>query len=216
MMLRKRGDGHSEVVRGEGSVVILGGGPSLTQAQIDFVRGKARVIAINNAYLRAPWADVLYAPDARWWRKHGGRLELLAFEGQRCCLDATNHPAGAHRLRYRRDVIWSDRPDEIGRCEHGHAGYQALNMAALAGGDPIILLGYDAHDSGPANWHNEHPWERARNVSAKMRRSFEVGRPEIECRGLRVINCSPGSAIDVFPTMTLEEAIAACAEPVTG
>lgn len=214
-MLRAIGNGFSEIVPGEGPIVILGGGPSLTQTQIDLVRGKARVIAINNAYLRAPWADVLYAPDGRWWRKHAAAPDLLAFERQRCCLDATGY-AGPHRLRYRRDVVWSDDPREIGRCEHGHAGYQALNMAALAGGDPIVLLGYDAHDSGPANWHNEHPWERARNVSAKMRRSFEMAKSEFARRGLRVINCSPGSAIDTFPQMTLEEAIAACAEPVAG
>lgn len=213
-MLRT-GNGCSEVVRGEGPIVILGGGPSLTQAQVDFVRGKARVIAINNAFLRAPWADVLYAPDARWWRKHGGRLELRAFPGQSCSLDATNQAGADHRLRYRRDVIWSDDPRELGRCEHGHAGYQAMNMADLAGGAPIILLGYDANDDGPANWHNDHPWPRPKGVAAKIRRSFAVARPEIEKR-VRVINCSPGTAIDAFPCMTLEEAFATCAELVTG
>lgn len=211
MMLR-----GAEVIRIDRPIVILGGGPSLTQAQIDFVRGKAFVIVINNAYLRAPWADVLYAPDGRWWRRHAARPELKAFAGQTCSLDATNQAGARHRLIYRRDVVWSDNPREVGRCEHGHAGYQALNMAALAGGEPIMLLGYDAHDGGPDNWHTDHPWPRPRNVSAKMRRSFDVAKTEIERRGVRIINCSPGTAIDAFPCMSLEKAFAACAEPVTG
>lgn len=214
MMLCSIGGGFSEVVPGDGPVVILGGGPSLTQEQIDLVRGKARVIAINNAYLRAPWADVLYAPDARWWRRHGSRAELHAFQGQRCCLEESQWNGLAHRLRYDRGLVWSDRSDTIGRCEHGHAGYQALNIAGLAAGAPIILLGYDANDDGPANWHNDHPWPRPRGVAAKIRRSFVVARPEIEKR-VRVINCSPGTAIDAFPCMTLEAALETCSEPAT-
>lgn len=208
MMLRERGDGWSEVIPGDGPVVILGGGPSLTQAQVDFVRGKARVIAINNAYLLAPWADVLYAPDGRWWKRHAARVEFKTFAGARCCLAETQYTGPAHRLKYLRDVLFSDDPAALGRGEHGHSGYQALNMAALAGGEPIILLGYDARDDGPANWHTDHPWTRARGIDAKMRRSFAAARPEIERRGLRVINCSPGTAIDTFPQMSLEAALA--------
>lgn len=218
ILCKRQGEPFSQVTCDWGGepVAVIGGGPSLTQAQIDFIRGKARVIAINNAYLRAPWADVLYAPDGRWWRKHSTdekfRHKFDAFAGQKCALDATNFDA-PHRLLYQRDVIWSDDRAAVGRCEIGHAGYQALNIAALAGGDPIILLGYDANDKGPSNWHEDHPWPRANNVSAKHRRSFTLARPEIERRGIQVINCSPGSAIDAFPQMRLEDALAACAEP---
>jgi hypothetical protein len=43
------------------TVVCLGTGPSLTAEDVEAVRGRAKVIAINNAHALAPWADVLYA-----------------------------------------------------------------------------------------------------------------------------------------------------------
>ena len=54
------------------TLACLGVGPSLTAAQVAALRGKTRSIAINDAWRLAPWADVLYACDGRWWRKHKG------------------------------------------------------------------------------------------------------------------------------------------------
>ena len=54
------------------TVACLGCGPSLNADQVVLLRGRARVIAINDAWRVAPWADVLYGCDGRWWRKHGG------------------------------------------------------------------------------------------------------------------------------------------------
>src|SRR3990167_1952589 len=54
------------------TIVGMGGGPSLTPEDVDAVRDRAHVIAVNDAYRLAPWADVLYAADAKWWRWHQG------------------------------------------------------------------------------------------------------------------------------------------------
>ena len=52
-------------------VAILGGGFSLTQAQVDHCRGRCRVIAINRAFKLAPWSDWLYGCDSdRFWTWH--------------------------------------------------------------------------------------------------------------------------------------------------
>ena len=54
--------------------VCIGGGPSLTQSQVAACKDrewgghKVRVIAINDAYKMAPWADVLYFCDDKWWQ----------------------------------------------------------------------------------------------------------------------------------------------------
>ena len=45
------------------TVVCIGTGPSLTQADVDLCCSQARVIAVNDAYRMAPLADVLYAAD---------------------------------------------------------------------------------------------------------------------------------------------------------
>lgn len=49
--------------------ILLAPGPSMSQALADSVRGH-RVVAINNVYELAPWADCLAANDLSWWRKH--------------------------------------------------------------------------------------------------------------------------------------------------
>jgi hypothetical protein len=70
-------DGRHQVSRAwEGkTVVCIAGGPSLTKEQLELVRAArerdaVRVIVINDAYLIAPWADVLYFADARWAKWH--------------------------------------------------------------------------------------------------------------------------------------------------
>lgn len=207
----------SAVVRSEGPVVCIAGGPSLTQQQVDFVRGKARVIAINDAYLLCPWADVLYFPDHKWWRWHKDKPAFKDFAGQKCCTDLSNvGDASVHKLRYVREWAWSDDPTALARGEHGHAGLQAIQMAALAGGDTILLLGYDAREpkgNEKTHFFGDHPTPSPRNVFGKYRRSYAAAEHEIKARGLRIINCTPNSAIESFPKMTLEEAFAACAEP---
>lgn len=213
-MLRRAGNGFSEVVRAwEGErVVILGGGPSLTQEQIDFVRGKARVIAINRAYERCPWADVLYFADARFWKEY--RDGIKAFRG----LKVTNERAKVddpqvHVLRYRPRETISDDPGTLAGGEHAHSGTQAIQLAVHMGAKDIILLGFDAREpkDGKSHWHNEYPWGTPAVVYSKWRGSYRLLVGELEKRGIRVVNCSPQTAIEAFPKMRLEDALASCA-----
>jgi len=96
------------------TVVIIGGGPSLTERQVRSVERRAkseergakgeerkiRVIAVNDAYRLAPWADILYACEARWWFWHKG---VLGFKGVKAALgwDAVKgRPYPQYPLRY--------------------------------------------------------------------------------------------------------------------
>src|SRR3990167_7469077 len=78
------------------TVVLIGGGPSLTQSDVDYCRDKAKTIAVNDAYRLAPWADVLYACDRPWWDYHFPKLN--GFEGQKwtCSKEAGDK----YRLNY--------------------------------------------------------------------------------------------------------------------
>lgn len=91
-----------------------------------------------------------------------------------------------------------------------NSGYQAINLAVLAGAKMIILLGYDSSEpqrGKPTHWFGDHPRREPDNVFAIYRQSFKVGAKEIIAAGVRVINCSPGSAVDAFEKMELEQAL---------
>ena len=130
-----------------GTAVIVGGGPSITQDQIDLIqeayeKGNIHVIAINNAYQIAPWADVLYACDVIWWKWY--YKDTLDFQGLRITRSLSA------KQKYP-DLIWiegethdqglSKRQDSIVNGRIG--GYQAINLAVNFGAKKILLIGYD-------------------------------------------------------------------------
>ena len=115
------------------------------------------VIAINNAYQIAPWADVLYACDCTWWDWH--YTETETFPGLRI----TRSEIAVDRYP---DLTWiegeahdqglSKRQDCIVNGQIG--GYQAINLAVNFGVNKILLIGYDMRVvDGRSHWHGDHP-----------------------------------------------------------
>lgn len=186
-----------------GVAVIIGGGPSVTQDQIDLVQGAhskgiVHVIAINNAYQIAPWADVLYACDGVWWGWH--YEDTADFQGLRITRSLS-------AKRTFPDLIWiegeahdqglSKRQDSIVNGKIG--GYQAINLAVNFGAKRILLVGYDMQNiGGLSHWHGEHP-NKQRPIWKHRIEHFKNMLPDLKKRRIEVINCSPGSALDAFP-----------------
>lgn len=219
------------------TVAILAGGPSLTREQFAMVRSgreadRLRVIAINDAYLLAPWADVHYAADAKWHKWHTDgiakpllglraedvRVRWASFGGQRCTIQPTEPhvPKSVHVLRNRDHpnlgVGLSLDPKFLVTGSHG--GFQCLNLAILAGASRVLLLGYDARlsDAGAAHWHGEHPvagGSPAASTHQAFRNAFIKSQDAIKATGVEVLNCSPISTIDTFPKVNLDLALAA-------
>lgn len=209
-------------------VVCIGGGPSVTPEQVEYVRGKARVIAVNDAYLLAPWAEICYFADSRWWEWHTKgiakpKLGLTAqdvarrfkeFAGQKVSIENTGlmvsdpdvfilHNAtrehGNHSLSTRRNAI----------ATGSNGGYQAVNIAVLAGGNPVILLGYDMRYAGgkTSHWHGGHPLAVAESAYQNYARQFANMRGVLKSLGVQVFNCAPNSLIDAFPKVSLESVL---------
>ena len=93
VLRRIHGGRFSEVAPewGAATAVLIGGGPSLTVEQVHHVgvaraAGYVRVIAVNDAYRVAAFADVCYFADAEWWGWHKDRPEFQAFAGQKCSI----------------------------------------------------------------------------------------------------------------------------------
>jgi len=101
----------------------------------------------------------------------------------------------------------SDNPGELrnGRS----SGYHAIDMAALAGAARIILLGYDGRvgTNEKMHWFGDHPVPSQSNVIAELGRSLRQLAKPLADRGIEVLNASPGSAVDAFPRVTLDEAL---------
>ncbi len=240
ILRRIPGDRYSEVRpfwQGD-TVAIIAGGPSLTAEQVAQVRAahvfkRLRAIAVNDAYLLAPWADVHYAADAAWHRWHtegigkptlgldaaAVALRWKCFRGEKCSIQGSGDnliDAGVHLLRNATYPLLGDglSRDPRALMTGRHSGFQALNLAALAGASQALLLGFDGRraDDGRMHWFGEHPEPTNPALFEYMRRAYSAAERDLVQIGMRVINCSPGSAIDTFEKMDLEHALQlACA-----
>lgn len=189
------------------SVSILAGGPSLTPAQVDIAaKATDRVIAVNNTLALAPWADILYFCDARWYAWH--RAEVQAFGGWRATLEnlKLQDEIEVRCLRDYGAAGFAPRNDGVTNGRNG--GYQALHLAAWLGARRVLLLGFDMRQvDGRMHWHEEHPVATSSTIFPNWLEHFGTLAPALSERGIEVINCTPGSALQAFPRMQLEEAI---------
>lgn len=183
-----------------GTLVCLGTGPSLTQSDVDYVRGRATaVIAVNDAYTVAAWAQVLYACDAKWWYWHP---DAARFAGLKFALDprAARFP-GVRVLRNTGDAGLDTRPDCLrsGR----NSGYQAINLAVHLGAARIVLLGYDMTGG---HFFGSHP-DQSRPPFDICRRRFQTLVEPLQKLTIAIVNCTRKTELTAFPCAPLEQVL---------
>lgn len=194
----------------------MGGGPSLKGFDAEILRGKGRVIAINEAGLTmAPWADVHFFPDLRWIGWNIDRLDL--FTGRhRITRQSLSTPTSAYDKKMARRVAAAESALNIKYVERdtkkpfswaptkvagSDGGSNALNMAALFGAALVVLLGFDMR---PGNWHDKHQKQALVSSYGRFRENMTRMVPFLEKHGVEVINCTLGSALECFPKKSLE------------
>lgn len=209
----------STVERGwEGrTVVCIATGPSLTPEQIVQVRAAGvPTIVVNDAYQMAPFADLAYFADLKWWNWHKAKPEWKAFAGERCSIFVGGNVATAapsdpqvHLLRSASEPGLSTKPGEI--CTGSNSGYQAINIATLAGAKRIVLVGYDCQArDGRHHYFGDHPDKSFAPYEAIRARFGDLVVPTSKL-GVEILNATPGSRIGCFPMVTLAESL----EPLT-
>lgn len=192
------------------TVVCLGSGPSLTPADVDLCRGRARVIAVNDTFTLAPWADVLYACDASWWLSHPA---ANSFAGQKWSLD--HHSWADYRARFP-DVqhLANTGPsglelDPSGLRNGRNSGYQAINLAVHFGASRIVLLGYDmqAPADRPAHFFGDHRAPRP---------PFNIFLPHfptlvapLQALGVELVNATRETALTCFSRAAITDVLQA-------
>ena len=157
--------------------VVLASGPSMTQALADSVRGRAKVVAVSDAYRLAPWADALASTDAKWWKSHPAAQD---FEGLKFTAAPDFVPvAGVERL-----------PVDT----HTNSGLLGLMVAVKLGAKRVLMCGFDlqgTHFFGP------HP-EPLRNTKPERFEQFKKQFAAYRPRGIEIVNCTPNSGLQAY------------------
>ena len=93
----------------------------------------------------------------------------------------------------------------------GNSGYQAVHIAAQAGARRILLCGFDMSADRGAHWHGEHQHPLRETGPATFQRwidYFPTLVNALAARGVKVLNCTPGSRLKCAPLVSLETALA--------
>lgn len=171
------------------------------------MRGKARVIVVNASYKLAPWADVCYAADYRFWEVYM-RAIVGVFKGELWSVsEQARDRYGLYWVRCTKNAGFNPEPDSINGG--GNSGFQAIHLAATFGARKIILLGYDMQRTGgQLHWHGKHEGglPNGNGFASWLKQLTPLAR-DLKARGISVVNASRASAIRCFPRMGLEEAL---------
>lgn len=168
---------------------VLATGPSLTSAVVDAVRDRVKVVAVSDAYRLAPWSDALASTDFSWWRHH---QDAAQFKGRKFSgmVDFQN-VEGVEKLEGENAT---------------NSGLLGVKAAVLMGATKVLLCGFDLHSPGK-HFFGRHGGSLRSTTAQRMeafKRQFERYQP----RGVEIINCTPGSALRVYPMASLDACLA--------
>jgi hypothetical protein len=185
--------------------VIVGGGPSVLTQDINLLRGR-RVIAINSSYTAVPWADFVIFADSRWYEVH--RKALDTFAGRIACASSISRGPRLLRLHRAKPPGLAADPGTV--TIKFTTMTAAINLAAHLGSDRIVLTGADGKvaTDGRCHHHAPHPWKYLPGCWSKQKQDLASLVDPLRKLEIDVVNASPGSALDLWPVMTLQEAIA--------
>lgn len=169
-------------MRGEVIAAVVCTGQSVTQEDVDYLRGKCKVVAVSDAYKLAPWADAMVSHDSKWWASNldcdfvGQRFTGGRFTDKRA--NATPvYPTG------------------------GNSGCLGIIVAnKLFSPSSILLLGADLHGT---HYFGPHTKKGLHNTKPAQ---FSIMKNQYASIAyLPVINCSPISRLTCFPKANLRE-----------
>lgn len=184
------------------TVVCLASGPSLIADDVAAVQLAGHPVVVTNTTFRiAPWADVLFGFDARWWREHIAEVRLT-FKGRLMSGSLMAPKAGPVETLHA--APWFRR--------YGNSGACAVSIAVGAGAKRIVLLGYDCcrgRDSQRAwHWHGDHP-NGISNCKSMAKWPYQFGKLAdwAKGQGVQVINASRRTALVCFERSDLPSAL---------
>ncbi|MBA3562889.1 MAG: hypothetical protein H0W33_02555 [Gammaproteobacteria bacterium] len=155
----------------------------------------------------APWADVLYGCDERWWREYFVEADR-AFRGEMWTINENA------RDRFGLNWIRGGPIDGLSRAHDSirtgrNSGFQAICLAYLFGAVRILLLGYDfQRTDGRSHWHGNHPRGLGNGGSfPRWCETMTTLAAELEQEAIEVYNCTRQTALTCFRRCALESVL---------
>lgn len=165
---------------------------------------------MNDAHRLAPWADVLYSSDQRWWEWYRGVPE---FAGLKVGIQPLT-PLAEWRVTVLRNTGNTGiEPHRSGLRTGRNSGAAAVNLAVHLGASRIVLLGYDMGKAPgqPTHFFGEHPGRlRAGSPYDSFVTMFGFLVEPLKKLGIEVVNCSRSTRLECFPKANLSDVLASC------
>lgn len=186
------------------TAVVIANGPSLDRAAVegDAQPSGAAKIAVNTAYMAAPFADVFYAGDFLFWKVHHQRMKRERAALWTCDATAAEH-FGLNRWKAKNDVGLGETMIHM----NGNSGAQAINLAYLFGARKILLLGFTMREiDGKKHFHGDHeaPLVQKQLFAEWLHKMAFVAR-DAKRLGVDIVNCDKLSAMKCFRFGNLED-----------
>lgn len=196
------------------TVVVMGAGPSLEETDFAPIRAaQPRVVVINTAWRFWPDADLLFSGDFGFFEAN---RDLGGFHGPMiaCChprvwlAGIVTDPRVRWLLHGDDAGLATDRDTVNGRWT---SLSQLLSFLAHRAAAKIVLLGIDMQPGADgrrrAGMEDQDTPDAIKRYRRMVSNLATMVAPLAE-RGVRVINASPRSALDLWPRMDLCEALA--------
>lgn len=178
----------------ESNVAVLASGPSLTLEDAIAVRDAGfKTIVVNSTWKLAPWYDVLYAGDNRWWKAYGDEVEGT---GKRYS-----------RAKHAEKVYGA----KVFRSHLGPGGYNsgelAIEFACIKRPKLIVLLGFDCSVKHGIHHHGAHKKTPNPNPGRCARWVPQFENLAKYYSDAPIVNCSRYTELDCFPRRPLEDVL---------
>lgn len=151
-------------------------------------------IAVNSTWKLAPWCDVLFAGDMRWWKSYGHEVDIPAMRISNSKTAGTKYGAAPMRR------------SEASNGSH-NSGMLAIEWAIQKGATKVYLLGFDCSIENGTHHHGDHmktpnPTEGRCHSWQKQFKRLAKHYPKAQ-----IFNCSRETELMAFPLASLESVL---------